>query len=125
MSVSDVYALLRGSTDEHKCVVSDHLSSSPSPPATCCTTILPQASAEQWISGAIACRFAGLALLPRVCSSDAEIEYHDVYESISVDFLWRLLVPLRDPRFIATIDSPEDVHKQFLGAPLPTRGCGR
>lgn len=44
MSIADVYALLRGSTDEHKCVVSDHLSSSPGPVAThaqitCCNQV--------------------------------------------------------------------------------------
>lgn len=42
-----------------------------------------------------------------------------MYEAISLDFIWRLLVPLRDPRFIATIDGIEDVQKQLMGAKRP------
>lgn len=61
-------------------------------------------------------RFAGLALLPRVCEASADVQYRVLYEAISLSFVWRLLVPLRDPRFIGKVDDVEDVHKQLLGA---------
>ena len=60
-------------------------------------------------------RFAGLLLVPKVCAESSSLRYKEIYDTLGLDFLWRLLVPLRDPRFIATIDDEEEVQKQLLG----------
>eukprot|EP00892_Ulva_mutabilis_P008335 jgi/Ulvmu1/5874/UM250_0002.1 len=63
-------------------------------------------------------KFAGLALLPRVCTPCTNPKYEEIYEAISLEFIWRLLVPLRDPRFIASVENSEDVQKQLLGVTI-------